>query len=128
MGSLAYVIQWNLSNDNVDVIISGHSFPAKYVVITIWLIQAIVFGFIVQSMGENKNRNPYNYFWIGFFFGLIGLIYAAGVPKLTPEEAQASEEKIAAERKDKRDTKFDAIILICGIIALIVLIVLFAKY
>ena len=128
MGSLAYVIQWNLSNDNVDVIIGGHSFPAKYVVITIWLVQAIVFGFIVQSMGENKNRNPYNYFWIGFFFGLIGLIYAAGVPKLTPEEAQASEEKIAAERKDKRDTKFDAIILICGIIALIVLIVLFAKY
>ena len=128
MGSLAYVIQWNLSNDNVDVIIGGHSFPAKYVVITIWLIQAIVFGFIVQSMGENKNRNPYNYFWIGFFFGLIGLIYAAGVPKLTPEEAQANEEKIAAERKDKRDTKFDAIILIGGIIALIVLIVLFAKH
>ena len=128
MGSLAYVIQWNLSNDNVDVIIGGHSFPAKYVVITIWLIQAIVFGFIVQSMGENKNRNPYNYFWIGFFFGLIGLIYAAGVPKLSPEEAKVEEERIAEERKDKRDTKFDTLILIGGIIALIVLIVLFAKH
>lgn len=128
MENLAYVIQWNLSNDNVDVIIGGHSFPAKYVVITIWLIQAIVFGFIVQSMGENKNRNPYNYYWIGFFFGLIGLIYAAGVPKLSPEEAKAEEERIAEERKDKRDTKFDTLILIGGIIVLAVLIVLFAKH
>lgn len=128
MANLAYVIQWNLSNDNVDVIIGGHSFPAKYVVITIWLIQAIVFGFIVQSMGENKNRNPYNYFWIGFFFGLIGLIYAAGVPKLSPEEAKVEEERIAEERKDKRDTKFDTLILIGGIIVLAVLIVLFAKH
>nr|DAU26010.1 MAG TPA: hypothetical protein [Caudoviricetes sp.] len=128
MGNLAYMVRWELSSGNVDVVIGGYSLPAKYVIITIWLIQAIVFGFIVQSMGENKNRNPYNYFWIGFCFGLIGLIYAAGVPKLTPEEAQANEEKIAAERKDKRDTKFDAIILIGGIIALIVLIVLFAKH
>lgn len=110
------------------MIIDGYSIPIEYIAIAIWFLQALIFGFIVRSMGENKNRNKYNYFWIGFCFGLIGLIYAAGVPKLTPEEAQANEEKIAAERKDKRDTKFDAIILIGGVIALIVLIVLFAKH
>ena len=128
MGNLAYMVRWELSSGKVDVIIDGYSIPIEYIAIAIWFLQALIFGFIVRSMGENKNRNKYNYFWIGFFFGLIGLIYAAGVPKLTPEEAQANEEKIAAERKDKRDTKFDAIILICGIIALIVLIVLFAKH
>lgn len=127
MGSLAYMVRWELSSGNVDVIIDGYSIPIEYIAIAIWFLQALIFGFIVRSMAENKNRNKYNYFWIGFFFGLIGLIYAAGVPKLTPEEAQANEEKIAAERKNKRDTKFDLILTACGVVVIIVLIILFAK-
>lgn len=93
-----------------------------------WLIQSVIFGLIVSSLARKKRRSPTNYFWVGFFFGLIGLIYAAGVPKLSPEEAKVEEERIAEERKDKRDTKFDTLILIGGIIVLAVLIVLFAKH
>ncbi|MCL5028859.1 MAG: zinc ribbon domain-containing protein, partial [Bacteroidetes bacterium] len=46
------------------------------------LILSLVIGIITNLVAIRKNRNQYAWFFIGFFFGLIGLIASLIVPKL----------------------------------------------
>lgn len=46
-------------------------------IVAVSIACALGSGFIA----EKKNRNPRGYIALGFFFGIIGLIVAAGVPK-----------------------------------------------
>lgn len=78
-----------LQGVTVDLVGNGYGIPIMYVIFGIWIIQAMVFGIIVRALAETKRRNTYNYFWLGFFTGLIGLIYTVGVPALNAEEAHA---------------------------------------
>lgn len=42
------------------------------------LVQAVIFGFLCQSLCEKKGHE--GGFWIGFFFGILGLLYVVGLP------------------------------------------------
>ena len=46
----------------------------------IFIIQAIIFGFATKIVIENKGYDD-NWFWWGFFFGLIALIVACAKPQ-----------------------------------------------
>lgn len=52
------------------------------------LLYAIVFGIACSYLGKSKNRDPVSYFFLGFFLGIIGLIVAAGVPRLEETRGQ----------------------------------------
>lgn len=45
-----------------------------FVYFIIWLISALIWGFIVRKVAENRGYYNDNSFWWGFFLGLIGLI------------------------------------------------------
>ena len=49
------------------------------------LIQAIVCALAAEHIADTKNRNRLNYFLLGFFLGIIGLLVAIGVPALESE-------------------------------------------
>ena len=48
--------------------------------IIIVLVYGIIMGFATQAIIENKGYND-NWFWWGFFFGIIALIVAAARPQ-----------------------------------------------
>jgi hypothetical protein len=43
-----------------------------------FLVQAVIFGFLCQSLCEKKGHD--GGFLIGFFFGILGLLYVVGLP------------------------------------------------
>nr|DAU26012.1 MAG TPA: Cob(I)alamin adenosyltransferase [Caudoviricetes sp.] len=87
-----------------------------------WLIQSVVFGLIVSSLARKKRRSPTNYFWVGFFFGLIGLLYTIGVPAITPEQYREQMAKRQAEREARKgEIKFNRIVVAVCIAAFIAL-------
>lgn len=43
-----------------------------------FLVQAVIFGFLCQSLCEKKGHD--GGFLIGFFFGVLGLLYVVGLP------------------------------------------------
>jgi hypothetical protein len=45
-------------------------------------IYGLTFGTICSVLAKSKNRNPINWYTIGIFFGIIGLIALAVFPKL----------------------------------------------
>ena len=48
--------------------------------IIIWLISSIIWGFAAQSIVENKGYYE-NWFWWGFFFGIIAVLVALSKPQ-----------------------------------------------
>lgn len=42
------------------------------------LLSAVIFGLITLRLAKRKGYH--GYFWTGFFFGMIGLIYVVGLP------------------------------------------------
>jgi hypothetical protein len=42
------------------------------------LLNAVIFGLITMRLAKRKGYH--GYFWTGFFFGMIGLIYVVGLP------------------------------------------------
>jgi H+/Cl- antiporter ClcA len=45
------------------------------------IIVAILFGLLGRYVNHKKGRSKYNGFWIGAFFGIIGVIVLALRPK-----------------------------------------------
>ena len=101
----------------VDLVGNGYGIPIMYVIFGIWLIHAMVFGIIVRALAETKRRNTYNYFWLGFFAGLIGLIYTVGVPTLSAEEAHAVQ--VARAQNSTRTAKINISITAGAVVATI---------
>lgn len=50
------------------------------VAIIIWLISSIIWGFATQAIVENKGYYE-NWFWWGFFFGIIAVLVALSKPQ-----------------------------------------------
>ncbi len=50
------------------------------VAIIAYLIQACVLGFITQAIIENKGYHE-NWFWWGFFFGMLAVLIALSKPE-----------------------------------------------
>ena len=48
------------------------------VAVIVLLIMPFVYGSLYQILREEKGYN--GGFWLGFFFGIVALIYAAGLP------------------------------------------------
>ena len=53
---------------------------AMFVDLIIAIIHGLIFGFITKSVIEDKGYDD-NWFWWGFFFGLIALIVACAKPR-----------------------------------------------
>ena len=56
------------------------------VAIIVMIIQGLIFGFATQAIIENKGYYE-NWFWWGFFFGLIALLVALAKPELREEDS-----------------------------------------
>ena len=53
---------------------------AIMVLILVLLITAIIMGVLCRKLARHKGYT--GYFWMGFFLGMIGLIYVVGLPDL----------------------------------------------
>jgi len=99
-----------------------------------WIVQAVLCAFFAGTIGSAKGRDSASYFIGGLFFGLFGLILAAGMPTReaerlekkrdseNKERARLAQEKFREERKQAELEKSgeNKIIMIFGLIATIV--------
>ncbi|MBA4320137.1 MAG: hypothetical protein C0412_17190 [Flavobacterium sp.] len=47
----------------------------------ILFIQAIIFGFFSLYVAKEKNRDPFNWFFLGFFFSFLAILALVAIPK-----------------------------------------------
>ena len=47
----------------------------------ILFIQAIIFGFFSLFVAKEKNRDPFNWFFLGFFFSFLAILALVAIPK-----------------------------------------------
>ena len=59
------------------------------------IVGGVIFGFATQTIIDNKGYEE-NWFWWGFFFGIVALIVAAS----KPENASRDNGNVAAEEKN----------------------------
>ena len=52
-----------------------------FVIAILFVAQGLIFGFATQSVIENKGYEE-NWFWLGFFFGVVVLIVANAKPQV----------------------------------------------
>ena len=52
-----------------------------------YIVFGIVFGVLCHSLADKKGYE--GYFWLGFFLGLVGLIYVASLPMAQRDESVA---------------------------------------
>jgi hypothetical protein len=90
------------------------------IIIIVWVAQCLICAVYAGTIGGAKGRSPARYFLHGLLFGVLGLIFTAGMP--TREEAALEvkrdsdeeerfwlkREKIAHERKQARLDKKQA--------------------
>lgn len=87
--------------------------------IIVVLIYAVIMGFATQAVIENKGYKD-NWFWWGFFFGLIALIVAVARPQCVSSTGinmiltEEQEKKNELKRKDERMLQEDGWKCICG--------------
>ena len=87
--------------------------------IIIVLVYGIIMGFATKAIIENKGYND-NWFWWGFFFGIIALIVAAARPQCVSSIemnrglAEEQEKQNELKRKDGRMLQEDGWKCICG--------------
>lgn len=53
--------------------------PVEIAIIAL-VIHGLIFGFFCQQLADSKGYNPSTAFWIGFFTGIIGLLFMVGMP------------------------------------------------
>ena len=46
------------------------------------IVFALIFGTAAAYLAKRNQKNPYTWFFIGFFFGLIGLFFLFFLPKM----------------------------------------------
>lgn len=51
-------------------------------------VQAFVCGFVSQAIASAKGHDHGGIFWLGFFFSLIGILFAIGIPAKERESGQ----------------------------------------
>ncbi len=54
-------------------------------VVIILVLQAFAFGFFTQVLASAKGYSQKEFFWIGFFFSFLGLIFVHGLPSKTEQ-------------------------------------------
>jgi hypothetical protein len=54
------------------------------------IIQAFVFGFFTQALATSKGHTAGKFFWIGFFFSFLGLLFVMGIPTVATEKRQVA--------------------------------------
>ena len=59
----------------------------------ILFVQAVAFAVLSAIIASNKNRDPFGWGAIGFFFGLFGFVAAIAVGEPEPDEESTSEGK-----------------------------------
>lgn len=52
----------------------------------IQIISAVIFGMIAAYLAHRNKKNPYIWFFVGFFFGLIGLFFLFFLPKIKKQQ------------------------------------------
>ncbi len=62
-----------------------------------FLLLALIFAIICALLAYHKGRNPIGWFFVGFFFGLFGLIILLVVANL--KEAKAKEKQMQMEQR-----------------------------
>lgn len=65
------------------------------------LISSIVFGIICSTIASSKNRSAISWFFLGFFFGLIGLICVICAEKYPVNNNKYHTNKIVEEKNAK---------------------------
>ena len=125
MPRLMWIVTWSFRGDNAGILLdNGQTIPLLRAILIAWVVQGVIFGAIVSALASKKRRNPIRYFWAGFFFGLIGLLYAVGVPAITAEQYQEQMAKQQAEREARKgEIKFNRIVVAVCIAAFIALFV-----
>ena len=58
-------------------------FPIIFLLV---IFNFIVFGYLCSDLSKNKGYDSTKYFWIGAFFGVVGLIYVIGLSNLKIEK------------------------------------------
>lgn len=71
-------------------------------VIIVYIIQGLIFGVATQSVIDNKGYDE-NWFWWGFFFGIIALLVALGKPVSRAYEATSSDYLEGVDGKFSRE-------------------------
>lgn len=75
----------------------------NYMEIYLSLILLALIGFGSSTLAKRKGRNPITWFFIGFFFGLLGLLFLFFLPN-----PNSKRESIRQERTEAIDEKRDA--------------------
>jgi len=57
------------------------------------VIQGFVCGFVSQTIASAKGHDHGSFFWLGFFFSVIGILFAIGVPTRERERSQQASMK-----------------------------------
>lgn len=70
------------------------------VFLLVYAIQGVIFGYATSKIIENKGYDE-NWFWWGFFFGLIALLVALSKPELHRYEQQSILTEVAQETHKK---------------------------
>jgi hypothetical protein len=102
-------------------------------IIIVWVAQCLICAIFSAIIGAEKGRSGGGYFFCGLLFGVLGLIFAAGMPatkaigviaeqptSLQPELSEAEKEQVELEKAavEKRGT-FIAMVL--GVVILLTL-------
>ena len=67
----------------------------------LFLVIGLISGGAAAAIASSKGRNAIGWFFIGFFFGILGLIIAALMPNLVEEERRRT--KARSERRRLRE-------------------------
>ncbi len=68
----------NLGYPTVDLMNTPYLVPAVIGVILALALVSVLWGILTMKQARHKGYR--GYFWTGFFWGLAGLIYVAGLP------------------------------------------------
>lgn len=71
------------------------------VVIMLYIIQGVVFGLLTNKILENRGYDD-NWFWWGFFFGVIAMVLAASKPEVSYNRGWEKESVFAGTGAEAR--------------------------
>lgn len=72
--------------------------------VLIWIIQGIICGCLACFIAQEKDYGKFSWFCIGLFFGIFGLIAAAGLPDRDFKESNVKHEHELIKERNKEKT------------------------
>ena len=68
------------------------------------VVICVITGILSYMLHEQKGYE--GGFWVGFFLGILGLIYSAGRPDISSKVAQSSEDSTFVDDIDEQQEQF----------------------